>query len=376
MLTLLAQATADTAAQAQPSAWAFGFDNLFWVAILFIFLTAIISAVIRLRQKDKCLKLMHDYHVSYLNVNGRASWGDLRVYSQGVELLFDAPYTTRRGLLKSGVMVYQAELAQCQALCRIVAGLTDQEKRDRKRQIRQTFNPGLLRKTWRSIRNLFNTIKDAFNKAFSAFVGQFAKVNPASRVLTSQQGHVTEIGTTLLSAVGNAYEPMLEQHIGQPVILELASPADPEKKVVEFSGYLVDYTDKFVAVFNVDHEPIETIELELTDSHEQAGFKVTMAEKDVTITCNGFAALVVQQIRCGRQVSDLALVLTNGASVQLSREPGMPVRLKMERTRRLDIVCPRSQAAVRFASRQIAPERRRRNWLGLAPLLEEREDRS
>ncbi len=371
---LLAQAAAPVAAPPAESGWNLGFDSLFWLTLLFVFLTAIISAVVRLRQKDKCLKLFHDYHVSYLNVAGRATWGDLYVHAQGLELMFDAPYTTSRGMIKNGAMVYQHELGNCLALCRVTLGLTDEECRTRDKQVRRTFNPNLLRRTWRWIRNLFNTIKDAFSKAFSAFIGQVAKLNPTSRVMTSQQGSVTEIGNTLLNTVGNAYEPMLERHIGKPVILELASPADPAKKIIELPGYLVDYSDKFVAIFNVEQTPLEEIELELTASHEQPGLKVTVEDKSVTVTCTGFAAVVVERLECCERISDLAVTLTNGTSVGLPRTPGNPVKLKLKRTRQIDIVCPRNQGQVRFASCDPKTERReRRNWFGLAPQMEEDE---
>ncbi len=366
----------DAAPQAPTSGWNLAFDNIFWLTLLFVFLTAIVSAVIRLRQKDKCLKLFHDYHVTYLNIAGRASWGDLFVHAQGLELLFDAPYTTSRGLIKNGAMVYQHELGNCLALCRVIGGLTELERLDREKQVRRTFNPGILRRTWRWIRNLFNTIKDAFNKAFSAFVGQVAKLNPTSRVLTTQQGGVSEIGTTLLNSMGNAYEPMLERHIGKPVILELASPADPTKKIVEFPGYLVDYTEKFVAIFNVEHVPLENIELELSESHEQSGLRVTMEDRTVTVICTGSAALIVERIECGERINDLVVTLTNGASVGLPRTPGLPVKLTLQRSRQIDIVCPRNQGQIRFASQDPkAKHRERRNWFGLAPQMEEDDER-
>ena len=61
-LIFLAQ---DEAADAAGGAW-FGLNNVFWLTILIIFVLGIVAAFVRLRQKDKCLKLLEDYHVTYL----------------------------------------------------------------------------------------------------------------------------------------------------------------------------------------------------------------------------------------------------------------------------------------------------------------------
>jgi hypothetical protein len=48
------------------------------------------------------------------------------------------------------------------------------------------------------VRNLINTLRDAFNAAIGAVVGQYQRMNPASAVLATQAGSVTQIGQTLL----------------------------------------------------------------------------------------------------------------------------------------------------------------------------------
>ena len=110
----------------QDSVGWFGVDDLVWLAVLFIFLAAIASVFVQRLRKDKCLALLNDHHVTYLNETGKPLWGDLRVSSQGLELLYDAPYTTARGLVKTSCLLYPAELSGCVAICRSVRGLTDQ----------------------------------------------------------------------------------------------------------------------------------------------------------------------------------------------------------------------------------------------------------
>jgi hypothetical protein len=53
---------------------------------------------------------------------------DLYVSSQGVELIYDSPFTTPRGLIKGRNLASAEEVGACLALCRTVHGLTDEKK--------------------------------------------------------------------------------------------------------------------------------------------------------------------------------------------------------------------------------------------------------
>ncbi len=362
-LLILAQ-DAPPPPEAGPRLWAVLLDNAFPLTILFIFLAAIVSVVLKVRRKDKCLKLLSGYHVGYLTTAGKALWGDLIVYSSGIELEFDAPYTTRRGLHKRSALIYDSELANCLAICRTEDSLTEQEKAQRRAQVRRSYAPGLIRRSIRGFRNFVNTLRDAFSKALTALIGQFAKARPGSTI-ASQQGQVNEIGQTLLGAAGNAYEPMLEAHIGRPVILKLASPTEPTQQPLELPGYLVDYTEKYVAVFNVEHQPIEPIKLTLDASHEQPGLKVELLPEDVVITCTGPEVIVVKTFRSRSRYSQLSAPLTPGCSLSLRRAPDGPVELELERTRSIDLVCPRAIATIHFGADDRVDTRD--NWVGVAP---------
>jgi len=342
-------------------------DTIFWCTILVIFLLAIIGVIIRLRQKDKCLKLLDDYHVTYLSTGGRTIWGDLRVASQGVELLFDAPYTNLRGLTKNSALIFDDELARCLAFCRTVHGLSELEQRHRRRQIRRSFRPGPLRRTWRWLRNVVNMVRDALTRTFSLIAGQVSRAQPLGGAIGGQQTQVDQLGATVIGLVGNAYEPILERHIGRPVILELTSPPGAEHTATQFSGYLVDYSDRFLAVFNVEHEPVEELTLQVTEPIEREGLRIEPADDNVTVHCTGDDAIIIRRMTCGSEIRDLAVVLTGGTNVRLARPSGGggAVTLHLERTRRIDIVCPRSVARIRFGG---APEDAgRSDWAGTAP---------
>ncbi|MHC4081723.1 MAG: hypothetical protein ACYSU2_10435 [Planctomycetota bacterium] len=336
-------------AAAAPRGW-FGFSNIFWLTILVIFALGIVAAFVRLLQKDKCLKLFDDFHVTYLAGGRPTIWGDLRVAGGGLELVYDAPYRTRRGLAKSTSLIFADELNACVAICRTRHGLTERERRARQKQIRRSFRPGPFRRLARWLRNVVNTMRDAFVKALGLVAGQVAKTRPMGGAISSQKGQVDELGATLVGVAGNAYEQLLERHIGRPVILVLAHPAGGDHPRVELPGYLVDYSDRFVAVFNVEQEPEEAFELQVTEPMQREGVRVSRDGDKLELACEGEDALTVQRMTIGDSVTDLSVTLVPGTSVQLTAPAGAAVTLHLERTRHIA---------------------GRREWSGVAPEVDE-----
>jgi hypothetical protein len=257
---LLAQTPA--AASSGPSA-----STIFYITLLFIFLTAIVSTFVTRWSKDKCLALLKRSHVTLLRNRGtKATWGVLKVFSAGVEIIFDSPYTDLRGHRRTTQLFYQNELdGNVLCLCRVHDELPQREQDRRAAQVRAHFNPGPLKRTWRGVRNMINTLRDAVNTAIGAAVKQYAQMNPGSAVLSTQTGAVTQIGQTLVGRFGNAYEPLLEQYIGKPVIMDLADPLDPNNATVQFSGFLADYTQNWVALLNREHKVTEEFHVDLPD---------------------------------------------------------------------------------------------------------------
>ena len=331
--------------------WQTLLDHGFLLIILLTFVTAIVTVLVRQRRKDKCLKLMDDYHVSYTNTNGSVRWGNLAVYSNGLELIFDAPYRTGDNLFKTSAIIYEAEMANCLALCRPVDALTKLERQYRQQQIRHSFQPNPVRRLIRWGRNLLNTLHDAFSKAMGTLIGQLSKANRGT-ALPSYKGGLEQIGQTLLGAAGNAYEPILERHIGKPVVLQLACPSLGESKSIEIPGFLVDYSDQFIAVFNVEHQPLSDEQLELTESMEGPHYHVELAKESIKVKAIGPEVLIVKSIRTANRYAELQVALTPGSVLELRREVSEKVSIHLQRTRRIDIVCPRNQAIILFGGKQ------------------------
>lgn len=357
-LLLLRQETSD-------AWWHVFLDNALPLTILIIFVAACIGAVLQQRRRDKCLWFLNDHHVTYLSCTGRVLWGDLTVFSKGIELGFDAAHPTRRGLLKNSVLIHADELADCFALVRLDAALSEAERRQRVRQIKKTFEPGMLRRGSRVVRNQINTIRDAFDQALGTLLDAVAKSRPSGAAIAGKGSK--QVGKDLVATVGNAYEPMLERHIGSPVVLRISNPSRPEEAAFEFPGYLVDYSEKYLALFNVDHDPLETFDIEVDSDFQREGMTVTVDADHFCVTCTGPEALVIRRVTVGASEHELLVAMLPGASLELagSGKPGDSLKLTCDLTHRLDLICPRSIATVCFGSESAAQVRFPR---GLAPV--------
>jgi len=370
MFAMLAQGVAGSGGGPSASA-------IFYLTLLFIFLTAIVTTVFTKWARDKCLKFFRNYHVTLERTRGQTTWGNLRVFSSGLEVLFDHAHTDAMGMKKTSFLIYGQEMdAQVLALFRYHDELDDKQRAARDRQIHHTFNPGPFRRAWRGVRNFVNTLRDAFNAAIGAVVGQYQKVNPASAVITSQGTSFTAISQTLLGRFANAYEPLLEQYIGQPVILEVADPLNPNNASVQYAGYLADYTQGYVAVFNVKHTADREVELELPDvdsgpalpplpmppppgapmfemptplkmEHDLA---VRIDGKRLKIQNAGREVMVVRRLeRGGFEPLKFGMVLPPNAVLDLPARDARSGKLFVEVVRCLDVVAPRKYAIVRHA---------------------------
>jgi hypothetical protein len=351
--------------------------TLFYITLLFIFLTAIITTVLTKWARDKCLKLFHDYHVTIERLRGQTSWGDLRVFSQGIEILYDHPFVDVRGRKKTSYLYYQPELdTQVLSILRYHDELTPDEQRLRKSQIQRTFNPGSFRRLNRRVRNFVNTLRDAFGQAIGAAVGTFQKMNPANAVLSTQAGSVTQLGQTLLGRFANAYEPLLEKYIGQPVIMEVACPLNPNNEFVQYTGYLADYTQQWIALFNVDHPAAEAVTLTLPDAERgdplpplppppgvgafapalpapllsESGLEVRLDGPRFRVMNRRHDPVVLRSMnRPGFEPLDMGSIISPQAFIDLPARDARGGTLTFDVVRALDVVAPRNRATVRHA---------------------------
>src|SRR5437762_6322577 len=87
-------------------------STILYVTLLFIFVTAIVTTVATKWSRDKCLKFFNHYHVSMERTRGQTIWGLLKVFSSGIEVIYDHPFVDSRGRKKTSYLLYGQEVEQ------------------------------------------------------------------------------------------------------------------------------------------------------------------------------------------------------------------------------------------------------------------------
>src|SRR5207244_9066171 len=121
------------------------------------------------------------------------------------------------------------------------------ERRRWQEEIERLRHPSLVRLVGRRIRNLFNMLRDAFAQSLQVLFGAWKKTTRFANVALDE-GKVGEMGKTLVSAVPNAYEPILEKYLGHLVVIETLA----EPKVVEQKGVLQESSSKYLLTLDVE----------------------------------------------------------------------------------------------------------------------------
>jgi len=343
-------------------------ENPLAIGLALVFLAALIGAFIAARKRDRCLKALDGYPVTLSEQSGRQVWGRLKVFSHGVELVYETPFDTPA---KRSFLMYEGELGRLLAICRFTDRLGGADGRRRRRRVRRLAHPSLAGRAGRWARNIVNTFRDAIVKAMGMTVQQAARTSP-SAALAAQGGQINAIGTLLIGETANAYEPMIEQYLSRPVILEVVNPADPEKHVAEYHGTLGEYSAQFVLLVDVrrrftQHVPMDaSVHRLLEDAVE-----VRADGQTVHVANSAAVAVVVEGVTAAGLRHDISTRVAPGesAAIALPEEvttapppPAAPagepaeaappeaptVTLAWERT--FDLIVPRSVGIIRHAS--------------------------
>lgn len=220
-------------------------DNVFLITLGFIFTSALIGIYAKRRRRDRCLKDFDAFQVTVELKDGKLVWGRLAVFPNGIELFYAQPNRSEGGHFETSYVMFQAQMDTIQAIYRYHDELTTRRKEQRLLEIERAYRPNLPRRTWRWLRNFLNTFSDAFNQSIGTVIAQAKKSDNAS-VVKTQDKHIQEIGSTVLGAVGNAYEPILERYIGRKVVIEELR----NKEWVEHAGILKEYTAGWVELLD------------------------------------------------------------------------------------------------------------------------------
>ena len=219
------------------------------ITIIFIILVTIVGAFIRRCKRDKCLKDFAGNMVTLEKTDNKTVWGKLNVENTGLELLYPQKYADEDGHDETSYILYKHEYSNMTALLCYHDQLSEENKKKRQKQLEKTYHPGPIRRLKRKTLNVFKTVRDSVMEILNVAMTHARKVTPAGGVLTSQDKYVSQMKKDLMGSVGTSYEPLLEKHIGQKVVLELIRG----DKLFEYCGVLKEYTADFVEIMDVDY---------------------------------------------------------------------------------------------------------------------------
>jgi len=217
-------------------------DNLLLLSIILVFVTATIGTVARRRRKDRVLKGIDNFHITAKRRGKADIWGRVEVFSNGVEFKFSEPYTNRRGHTASSCLVYKSEFPDVTGFFRFHDELNAENKTRRNQQVQ-----GVVDKHWyvvlgRQISNFMNTFRDAINES----MGMLLKHSRTKSIYNDSTGQLEQLSSAATGLLSDAYDPILEKHIGDPVILEQV--LDNEK--FEYTGVLCEYSDSWISLYD------------------------------------------------------------------------------------------------------------------------------
>jgi hypothetical protein len=179
--------------------------------------------------------------------NGKQVWGQLRTESTGIELSYRTDHRDVQGHVESSFIIFKGEFPGIFLIIRFIDELTEKNVKRREKTLNRSYHPNIYRRARRKLRNWFNLLRDAFSEAFTAIVSAATKASPVA----SQQKTFGKTGTEVIEWFGNAYDPILERHIGQRVVVEVTAP---DGAVHEHVGVFREYSPDYLEVIDVQFE--------------------------------------------------------------------------------------------------------------------------
>lgn len=220
---------------------------LLWAPVVLLFLSAIVSAVIRRNSKDPCLKAFNDDGVVIQMKDGGMLWGTLRVYPDCLELVYHQSHPAGEGRFKKSYVLYNKKVAEIDRIYRPAPEEGSEDRTVWEKELWRLRNPGLMRRLGRFWRTIFSVLQDAFNQALGLIVGMAKRSSKGMQQVAQSDKHATEVGQTLLKVLPNAYEPVLERYIGHGVVVEHVCGSE----ILETQGVLQDYSQEYLILRGV-----------------------------------------------------------------------------------------------------------------------------
>ncbi len=323
------------------------------LTILVLLALATGLAILRARRRDRCLRGLDGFHVTLSELGGDLVWGRAHIYATGLEIEYPKPIVARGGHLERSFLFYKDQFDAMTALYRCPEGLSPDEQARRAAMIEQTATPSLARRAMRWVRNWMSMVRDALVQAVGLLIGVAKTRVPGSAVFTSQEQNMKALSGEIIGHTGNAFDPLLEQHLFTQVVVEVTVDGTTRS----YCGWLKDYTSAFIEVLdayaNTSDTAPQPVRPHAPGCADTSAIDVTVQEGRLHVTNQRERMLYIQQITAGDWSHPVDAVLPPCAQVDVTLPPGTDpaeARAWVGTADRVDMVVPRHHALVRHAA--------------------------
>jgi hypothetical protein len=221
----------------------------FSTTILFILVVTFISAFLRGRKTDKCLKTFNNQPVEVQLDDGNKLNGKFHLERSGFEIKYLKKHelTTNDSYGKS-YLIYKSEYASVLYILRDDSALSDTNKAKRLKELNKTYQPNILRRSLRKTNNFLKAIKDSLGEIFSLSLGQLNKRIGVGAILNNNESQLNKLKSDVLNHHQPSFDPLLEHYVGKKVITILHH-VDEEELI---AGVLKEYTSEFIELMNAE----------------------------------------------------------------------------------------------------------------------------
>jgi hypothetical protein len=219
------------------------FTNTLVLTLIFIILSSIIAILVKRLSKDKCLKSFRNNNVNLEDIEGNVFKGIMRLESTGFELEYQGP--DDQG--STSYILYKGEYGRIAMISRYHDELTQEDRKERDKELERTYHPGFFARIKRRIINFLKTIKDSIMEIINTILLQVKGMPGTGQILSSQDKYVGRIQQSIAGGIDASFEPLLEKHIGKIVIAVVLKGNES----VRLQGILKEYTAEFIELLNV-----------------------------------------------------------------------------------------------------------------------------
>jgi len=217
------------------------FDSGFLITVAIIVFSTLLIAFIKHLKKDKCIKnFKTDVVTIYFN-DGKNIKGRLDVENTGSELIVENP---DNGMQRSYI-IYKSEYSGIRFFARFHKDLDARRSKARKRVVKKTYHPNILRRIRRKINIFFKIIRDSMMEIFTALSGRIKTTNAS---YASNEKYVANVNKEVVSSVDDTYNPLLEKYIGNLILCTHTY----NNKEYAVHGILKEYTGEYLELLDAE----------------------------------------------------------------------------------------------------------------------------